>query len=366
MSSLFMALLGSRALARLLLALTTVVALGGAACGSAGGGSGAGAPAGQTGGAPAAQPAGAPAGGGSSAPPARDKVIVATPGSSLSYLPAKVADEKGFFRDEGVDVEWTQLGGDLAVTAILSGQVGYTTVPSSASAAAAQGAPVKTVVFMSVKLQHTLVGRPEIATVQDLAGKRVGVQRQGDLTAFESKRVLDLFNVPNVTILSVGADAERLAALESGAVDAIVASAPWDVKAEQQGMHVLLPIGNVLEIPQAGLATSDTKINRDADEIAKLVRGIIRGTAYVRDPANRDEVAGIIARWVDLPQADAALALDRVRDTYSATATPTDAQIQLYLEMLRATGAATDDTTVDQIADFSIARRTAAQMGVSS
>ena len=80
-------------------------------------------------------------------------------------------------------------------------------------------------------------------------------------------------------------------ALESGAVDAIVASAPWDVKAEAQGMHVLLPIGNVLEIPQAGLATSDTKITRDADEIARLVRGIIRGTSYVRDPANRDEIA---------------------------------------------------------------------------
>ncbi|HLH25641.1 MAG TPA: ABC transporter substrate-binding protein [Chloroflexota bacterium] len=343
---------------RLLLVISTVMALGAAACGPSG------QPASPA--APAPSQSAAPAAGPSSGTPTLDKVIIATPGSSLSYLPAKVADEKGFFKEEGVDVEWTQMGGDLSVTAVMAGEVGYTTVPSSASAAAAQGAPIKTVVFMSVKLQHTLVAGPSITTVQDLAGKRIGVQRQGDLTAFESKRVVDMFNVPNVTIVSVGPDVQRLAALESGAVDAIVASAPWDIKAEQQGMHVLLPIGNVLEIPQAGLATSDTKIQNDADEIAKLVRGIIRGTQYIRDPGHHDEVAGIIARWVDLSPEEASTALDRVRGTYSATATPTDAQIQLYLEMLRATGAATDSTTVDQITDFSIARRVAAEMGVTS
>src|SRR5579875_2342679 len=316
---------GSPSRVRLLLVISTVMALGAAACGPSG------QPASPA--APAPSQSAAPAAGPSSGTPTLDKVIIATPGSSLSYLPAKVADEKGFFKEEGVDVEWTQMGGDLSVTAVMAGEVGYTTVPSSASAAAAQGAPIK--------------------TVEDLAGKRIGVQRQGDLTAFESKRVVDMFNVPNVTIVSVGPDVQRLAALESGAVDAIVASAPWDIKAEQQGMHVLLPIGNVLEIPQAGLATSDTKIQNDADEIAKLVRGIIRGTQYIRDPGHHDEVAGIIARWVDLSPEEASTALDRVRGTYSATATPTDAQIQLYLEMRRATGAATDSTTVDQITDFS-------------
>ncbi len=314
--------------------------------------------------APAPAPTGATAEAGA-APRATDKVVISVPGPSLSYLPAKVADEKGFFRDEGLDIEWTTLGGDLSISAILSGNVDYTTIPSSASAAAAQGAPVRTVLFMSVKLQHTLVARPDLASVQDLAGKRIGVQRQGDLTAFESKRVMDLFHVPDVNIVTVGGDTQRLAALESGAVDAIVASAPWDLKAEQDGMHVLLAIGSVLEIPQAGLATSLEKINRDGDEIAALVRGIIRGTRYVQDPAHHDEVAALIADWVGLSQEEAASALDRVRDTYSPAALPTNTQMQLYLEMLRATGAASDTTTVDQITDFGIARRVAAEQGVA-
>ncbi len=347
-------------LGRLLLGLSIALALGAAACAPAEG------PTPAVGGRSAGQPDSSSATAAGSPNRVTGKVIIATPGSSLSYLPAKVADEQGFFREEGVEVEWTQLSGDLGVTAMLAGEVDYTTIPSSASAAAAQGAPVKTVVFMSVKLQHMLVSRPEVATVQDLAGKRIGIQRQGDLTAFESKRVIDTFQVPNVALVSVGPDSQRLAALVSGAVDAIVASAPWDIKAEQQGMHVLLPIGTVLEIPQAGLATTEAKIAQNPDEIARLVRGIIRGTQYLRDPANRDDVVGIIARWVELTPAEAATALDRVRDTYSATAAPTDAQIQLYLEMLRATGAASEDTTVDKIADFSIARRTAAEMGVTA
>lgn len=350
----------TQSLARLLLA-GAALTLSIAGCAPAGS-----TPTGAGGAQPSSGVGGASATSGATAPQAVTKVTIATPGSSLSYLPAKVADEKGLFGDEGLDVEWTQLGGDLGVTAALAGQVDYTTVPSSASAAAAQGAPIKTVAFMSVKLQHMLVGRPEIATVQDLAGKRIGVQRQGDLTAFESKRVAEAMHVPDVAIISVGADSERLAALVSGAADAIVASAPWDLKAEQQGMHVLLPIGTLLEIPQAGLTASQMKINQHPDEIAKLVRGIIRATQYLRDPAHRDEVAAIVADWVALSPTEAATALDRVRDTYSATATPTDAQIQLYLEMLRATGAASEDTTVDKIADFSITRRVAAEMGVTA
>ncbi len=312
--------------------------------------------------APAAEPASAPA---AASPAPLRTVRIASPGSSLSYLPAKVADERGFFRAEGLELEWLQLAGELSVTAILAGDLDYTTVPSSAAAAAAQGAPMKIVSFMSVKLQHQLVSRPEITTMAELAGKRIGVQRQGDLTAFETRRVVDHFGLPDVTIVSVGRDTERLAALQSGAVDAVVLAVPWDVKAERLGMRTLLAIGSVLEIPQAGLATSEEKLRRDPDELAGLIRGIIRGTQYLSDPAHRDDIVAIIADWIELTPEEASQAFDRVRDTYSPNALPTDAQLQSYLAMLRATGAATESTTAEQLTDFRITRRVAAEMGVA-
>jgi ABC-type nitrate/sulfonate/bicarbonate transport system substrate-binding protein len=219
---------------------------------------------------------------------------------------------------------------------------------------------------MSVKLQHQLIARPEIGSIQDLAGKRIGVQRQGDLTAFESRRLVELHRVPDVAIVAVGRDSERLAAVLTGAADATPMAIPWDIKAEQQGLRTLLAIGSVLEIPQAGLATSDEKIARDADEIAGLARSTIRATRFLREPANQEATTALIANWVELPSEDAAAALDRVRDTYSPSGLPTDSQMQLYLDMLRATGAASDDTTVDTVFDFRISRRVAAEMGVGS
>ena len=103
----------------------------------------------------------------------KTKIRIATASPSLSYLPIYIAVKKGFFAKRGFDVEMIQMNASLTAPALLNRSVDYTTIPSTIATAAARGAPAKVIFFASVKLQHMLVSRPEIATVQDLAGKRI-------------------------------------------------------------------------------------------------------------------------------------------------------------------------------------------------
>src|SRR5262249_9590477 len=147
-------------------------------------------------------------------PPALQPVRIGVPGPSLSYLPGMVAVELGLYRDEGLDVEFVHVGGgDLAVAALLSGEMDYTTIVSAGMSAIAKGAPLRVVHYQSIKLQHVLVARPEIATIKDLSGKRLGVQRLGDLTAHEAVWVSEHYGLVNLMLLQAGSDVERLQGL---------------------------------------------------------------------------------------------------------------------------------------------------------
>ena len=76
------------------------------------------------------------------------KVRFSTTGISISELPVKVAQLKGFWREEGLDVEVILIRGAVGMQALLGGSVDYTSASGSTIAAAVRGLPVK-LVFIS-------------------------------------------------------------------------------------------------------------------------------------------------------------------------------------------------------------------------
>jgi ABC-type nitrate/sulfonate/bicarbonate transport system substrate-binding protein len=296
------------------------------------------------------------------APPRLVKISV--PGASLSYLPAKVAAELGFYRDEGLEVEFVQLGGELAVAAVLSGQADFTTITSAAMAAIAKGAPLKTVHYQSVRLVHALLGRPEVATVAELSGKRIGVQRLGDLTAFQANWVIERYGLRDVVVLQTGPERERLAALASGNIDATFLARPWDLVAEREGMRRLLNMWEALEMAQVGLVCTIATLTEQEAMVRGLMRANNRAAAAVRDPARRDEVAQVVANCMDIPLADAQRIVAELRDTYTPTGLASEEAISAFLEVLKQSDAVPSTATVAEMVDFTLARQVAREMGL--
>jgi NitT/TauT family transport system substrate-binding protein len=162
------------------------------------------------------------------------KIRLATPSASLSYLPIYVALQKGFFARRGLDIEVIQMAAGLVAPALLNRAIDYTTIPSGPATAGARGAPLKVICFTSVKLQHVLVSRPEIPTVSDLAGKRIGAGSFGTLPAYEVRVLIEKYRLgANTIIVPLNSTNDRMIATQRGTIDATVVPVPSDLKAEE-------------------------------------------------------------------------------------------------------------------------------------
>jgi NitT/TauT family transport system substrate-binding protein len=316
---------------------------------------------------PGAAPAAPPAAGAApAAPTARplQRVVIGVPGPSLSYLPAHLAWKLGYFEEEGLSPEFVQISGPPAMAALINGELDFSTLLSAVGANALQGGPLRMVQFHSIRVQHVIVVRPDITAVPQLAGKRVAVDSLGTLTTFEMRGLIDHFQLPDVALVAAGGELERIAALEAGAVDGIISSIPANLVAERRGFPTLLRVGDVLDIPQAGFGTSETHLRDKADVVAGSIRAAARALPVIR--GQPDEVVQIVEGYISLSPEDARRAYEQVVDTYTPNGLPTDAQLAAYLDLLQATAGAPVGTRPEQMVDFTIARRVAADLGLPS
>jgi ABC-type nitrate/sulfonate/bicarbonate transport system substrate-binding protein len=284
----------------------------------------------------------------------KTNISIATASPSLSYLPIYIAVKKGFFAKRGFDVEMIQMNASLTAPALLNRSVDYTTIPSTIATAAARGAPAKVIFFASVKLQHMLLARPDIATVNDLAGKKIAASGFGNLTSYEIQFLIDRYRLGSkTTIVSVISSTDRLIAMHKGIADAAIISAPLDLKGEEMGLKRLLHMGTILQIPQAGLATTEEKIKTKRSEVLDVLKASIEGLEYTL--SEREENSEIISKWMALNPSQGVRAYDSVKDTFSRNGIPTDEQSKAYIAMLAATAGVSAELKPESIFDFSLA-----------
>jgi NitT/TauT family transport system substrate-binding protein len=225
---------------------------------------------------------------------AQERVIVGHSARlALSIGPLLYGTERGFYRDEGIDLIYVSLRADLGIKALLAGELDYSYSVGTIIRGAVVGLPVKNLTFDFSKVLHALMSRPEISSAAALKGKRVGVSSfgaTGDLAARASLRSLGLDPEKDVTIVTLGSDEIRRAALIAGTVQATHMPVPLNIQLKKNGYHELVYAGNILQRPLTGLATSLQKIAENPGQVQRMVRGFVRATR-----ALKSERAGFIA-----------------------------------------------------------------------
>ena len=94
---------------------------------------------------------------------------------SLSIGPLLYGIQRGFYRDEGIELIYLSVRADLGIKAMLAGEVDYVYSVGTAIRAAILGVPVRCLGFDFSKVTHFLMARSEIKTAAALKGKKVGV-----------------------------------------------------------------------------------------------------------------------------------------------------------------------------------------------
>jgi ABC-type nitrate/sulfonate/bicarbonate transport system substrate-binding protein len=106
-------------------------------------------------------------------------VVLTYSSRSIASIDLYVAQERGFFRDEGLDAQLVQVRATAAIAAIVSGEVHALGSIGSAIRAIPRGAPIKVLAVSLRRPVFWLVSRPELKSFNDLKGKVMGTTTIG-------------------------------------------------------------------------------------------------------------------------------------------------------------------------------------------
>jgi NitT/TauT family transport system substrate-binding protein len=206
-----------------------------------------------------------------------------------TQLPIVVAQQAGFFKDEGLGVHSVTIasGGTLMVAILTSGHADL--VVSGAAAimrAIERGAPVTVVSGFQNKIDFALIGSRQVKRLEDLKGKTVGVTSAGSFSEFavlEALRRRGLVRDTDYKLLAAGSTHLRIGALKGGKVDAIPLSSGERHTLEDEGYPVLLEIGKVVpEIPLAVLVASKSFAAKEPDLVVRFIRALSKSMQLIK------------------------------------------------------------------------------------
>ena len=288
-----------------------------------------------------------------------DKLLITHSSESISITPLIYGIEKGLYRKEGIDLQFRVLRGELAVSSIVGGKdVDFMYGAGTAITAAVRGLPMKVVSHDFKSLLFYLMGNPNIQSGQDLKGKKVAVASlsgTGALATRASLRALGVDPDKDVTLIVIGAASIRMAALEAGSVEAAIMPVPWNFRLTQKGFKELIFTGKVLTQPLTGIATSRERIERNPEQIKKMLRGFLRSLKAVKD--DKKDVVEFIGRRFGLDSATAEATHRIVLQTLSDDGTVSDAVLKDLLEQTKAETGVKKEINIRDIVDYSLVRQ---------
>ena len=208
-----------------------------------------------------------------------NKVRISYSSRSNSNTPFIIALNKGFFVEEGMDVEFIQVNPRLGATAVLNGDIDFTTTFGTTLRGIISGFPIKFVAVAVKKSEHFLVARPEIKEIQRAEGKKLGVST---LFGSDQRAAEEMIRGKGFRTEYDEADcAGRVAGASAGSAcrfgrrDFDFTAIRSQLKSE--GFRVLAGPQDVqLALPTSGLAVANRLLQQNPQLVKRAVRALMK------------------------------------------------------------------------------------------
>jgi ABC-type nitrate/sulfonate/bicarbonate transport system substrate-binding protein len=242
-----------------------------------------------------------------------DNIRVSYATLSAAYMDHICAMDKGYFREEGLNIEVIRAPGGVATPGLLSGQFQFSSSASSAVSAAVRGGPVKIVYTNLSRPSYTLVSiKPDITSAKELVGKKIAINSFGDTGHLSTILYLKKMGVnpASVLFIAVGRNEVRFPALRTGAIDA-APLVPRDMVVLKDQKHIVLAdLSKEIQLVWNGVAVSSKLLGDNPHLVERFLRGLAKGREFAR--RYRDETISIISKRDPSP-------LDAVKLDYEVT-----------------------------------------------
>ena len=233
-------------------------------------------------------------------------ITVGLPVHDASYAPVYLAVDKGYFKEEGLDVKLVafQSGSDLG-KAVIGGSVEIANSAMSEMVLGInQGQNLKAFWGGMNMLSFSWWGRPPIQDVEDAKGKKWGVTRVGSSTDFLTRYLMTMHDIDpekDATIVGVGPAAGAQAAMKANQIQVATASQPSNFFYEDEGFA---KIGDQAEFsdeyPTHVSYGRGEWIKDNPDAVQAYVRAVARGTQLaIKDRAAAEAT---MAKYPKVPE----------------------------------------------------------------
>src|SRR5580765_8119290 len=195
---------------------------------------------------------------------AAERFYISIPGPTLSYTPLYYGQEKGFFAQEGLDLQVLVVRGVIGVSSLMSGEIDVTCHAGSGFSAALRGVPVKVISVTRDRPIHELIVGAAINQPAEMKGKSIAVGSLDGTAAIMTRRILQAKGLDaqkDVSFLSMDTPA-RLQSLLSGRVAGAMMTPPAVYLALDQGYKVFGRGRDYMRYLQTGVVSTDSHIKQ--------------------------------------------------------------------------------------------------------
>ena len=209
------------------------------------------------------------------------KIRLCAPGVGSGIMHTYVAKERGYFAQEGLDLDVLVARGQICTMALLNGQMEFSSNPNMFDAMVAGKFKGKVIYVSAKTLGHRFIVAPEIKNFDGVRQKNIAVSTFGGLTDMLTREILEQHGInpaKDVVLLQIGTPDVRYSSLKAGVVKAALLASTGGLQAIQEGYREL-PYRQPPWL-SSPITVSDELLARDRGTLRGIVRGMQKGHLY--------------------------------------------------------------------------------------
>jgi len=296
-----------------------------------------------------------------------DRVVITYPSRSIASIDLYIAQERGFFRQEGLLAEVVQVRGNIGVTALLSGDAhAVNNVGTVIRAMERSDLPVKVITQSLKKNLFWLVTKPEVKSLNELKGKIFGTTTFGGAQHLAAARLLQKAGLnpdKDITVVIGGDVPTQLQSLVSGTIQLAALSPPTVILARDK--FKLKIHGSTLDdLPnlQNGLAFTEKMLREKKDLVKRILRARSRAHRYFWE--NERGTADVLANYLKVDLAVALESYRLARPAFTTNGLATEKEVEDFLRADAEVLKLREPVPAARIFDFSLQKDVNQELGI--
>jgi len=296
-----------------------------------------------------------------------DRVVITYPSRSIASIDLYIAQERGFFRQEGLLAEVVQVRGNIGVTALLSGDAhAVNNVGTVIRAMERSDLPVKVITQSLKKNLFWLVTKPEVKSLNELKGKIFGTTTFGGAQHLAAARLLQKAGLnpdKDITVVIGGDVPAQLQSLVSGTIQLAALSPPTVILARDK--FKLKIHGSTLDdLPnlQNGLAFTEKMLREKKDIVKRILRARSRAHRYFWE--NERGTADVLANYLKVDLAVALESYRLARPAFTTNGLATEKEVEDFLRADAEVLKLREPVPAARIFDFSLQKDVNQELGI--